>query len=388
MNTNTRSKNLYQKFVAEILKVLNAITELFYSPSIIFIALFGCLAFQVDHLAQFAHRNSITDRIELAYLFAITVELTALIQTIHSGKETTIRNFALLTFWTNILFYEVWVGFDITPKYFTDLISKVTLSAIIAYALYSYSELFFKNAKDAKQKLQQEQQLQQEKEREQLEAQRQAEKQRQAIEQSKQDRAYQLEQKRLEIEAQKAEEERQAERQRLAIEKEKQEQAFRIEQQKIELEKAEKEQKAKADQLKFQMEQERRERIRLEEIAKKEKLERDRKIKEELEAKQERERLLKKLNEEKERKAREQERKEQERELKEKQRIEQKRKNRLIDVGKESSQAEIKKAIKTAKSRITTAKYRIKNSEGNQETNEKNFADYSKELERLQSLIS
>lgn len=267
----TITKSWYQKFTNEILRFLSTIAEFFYHPVIIFLGLIGCLYFQVNHLAEFVQRNSAYDSPAIAYPFAIVVEITALVHTIHGGKETTIRNFALLTFFTNILFYEVWTGIAPTSDYFAAFISKVTISAIIAYCLYSYSELFFKQAKEAKE--------------EQLKAER-------------------LERERLEM----------------------------------------------AEQKRLESEQARIERERLKQ-------------------------------DQKEREAKEQE------ELAKIEREKQEHANRLIEVDNNSTESDIKNAIKIAKNRIGSAKYRLEKGEGNPETSKVNITKWTKELSRLERLL-
>jgi len=102
------------------------------SRAIIFLTLLGALSIQIHHLALLVHQVSPQDSLILAYIFGIVSETTALMLTVHQARKGTLLLFAFLQCWINVLYYcEL-----------PDLVIRLTLSGLIAFVIYSYSELF------------------------------------------------------------------------------------------------------------------------------------------------------------------------------------------------------------------------------------------------------
>lgn len=102
------------------------------SKAVVFLTLVGALSIQIHHLALLVHRVSPQDSLILAYIFGIVSETTALMLTVHQTKKGTLLFFAFVQCWINILYYC-----DLP-----DLVIRLTLSGLIAFVIYSYSELF------------------------------------------------------------------------------------------------------------------------------------------------------------------------------------------------------------------------------------------------------
>ena len=102
------------------------------SEAIIFLTLIGAIAIQVHHVAQLVNRVSDDDHLWLGYLFGSVSEVTALMLTVHQVRRGMLIIFAFIQCWINLLYYcdlpNIWI--------------KVTLSALIAFVIYAYSELF------------------------------------------------------------------------------------------------------------------------------------------------------------------------------------------------------------------------------------------------------
>ena len=144
---NTVKKHLrwYEHCLNELNRIVRAITAFLKTESFVFIVLTGALIIQVNHLATLFHQVAETkSRWVLAggFLFGGVAELTALILTIHKGNESILKAFAFLTFWINLLYYKVWLDFDGTMLWCTNALIKITLSAFLAFVIYSYGELF------------------------------------------------------------------------------------------------------------------------------------------------------------------------------------------------------------------------------------------------------
>ena len=139
----------YERCLSELNRIIKALTAFLKTESFVFIVLAGALLIQVNHVAhlfyQVAEQKS---KWVLAggYLFGGVAELTALILTIHKGNQNILKAFAFLTFWVNLLYYKVWLDFDGTMLWCTNVLIKITLSAFLAFVIYSYGELFTKTA--------------------------------------------------------------------------------------------------------------------------------------------------------------------------------------------------------------------------------------------------
>ena len=72
-------------------------------------------------------------------VFAIAVQFTGLIMTIHSGRKAYLIGFALVEFLTNMLYYAPWSD----PSTTCDIWAiDIIISAAIAFTILSYAELF------------------------------------------------------------------------------------------------------------------------------------------------------------------------------------------------------------------------------------------------------
>ena len=87
---------------------------------------------QVHHVAQLVNRVSDDDHLWLGYLFGSVSEITALMLTVHQVRRRMLIIFAFIQCWINLLYYC-----DLP-----NILIKVTLSALIAFVIYAYSELF------------------------------------------------------------------------------------------------------------------------------------------------------------------------------------------------------------------------------------------------------
>ena len=139
----------YERCLNELNRIIKALTVFLKTESFVFIVLTGALLIQVNHVAHLFYQVAeLKSRWVLAggFLFGCVAELTALILTIHKGNQNILRAFAFLTFWVNLLYYKVWLGFDGTMLWCTNVLIKITLSAFLAFVIYSYGELFTKTA--------------------------------------------------------------------------------------------------------------------------------------------------------------------------------------------------------------------------------------------------
>lgn len=114
------------------IRSVESIAQWATSRAIIFLTLLGALSIQIHHLALLVHQVSPQDSLILAYIFGIVSETTALMLTVHQARKGILLLFAFLQCWINILYYcEL-----------PDLSIRLTLSGLIAFVIYSYSELF------------------------------------------------------------------------------------------------------------------------------------------------------------------------------------------------------------------------------------------------------
>ncbi len=116
------------------------------SEYFVFLVLIVAIGIQVNHTAIFFHRLAVKSDPTAgqfgAYLFGGVTELTALLLTVHKGKQETLKTFGFLTFWLNLLYYRVWEDFGLTVDYLTTLIAQMTASGVIAFIVFTYSQLF------------------------------------------------------------------------------------------------------------------------------------------------------------------------------------------------------------------------------------------------------
>lgn len=102
------------------------------SRAIVFLTLLGALSIQIHHVAHLVNRVSQSDSLALGYIFGSVSEITALLLTIHRAQKSMLIIFAFVQCWINVLYY----------CRLPDLTIQLTLSALIAFVIYSYSELY------------------------------------------------------------------------------------------------------------------------------------------------------------------------------------------------------------------------------------------------------
>ena len=103
------------------------------SKAIVFLTLLGALAIQVvHHVAHLVNSISSNDNLMLGYVFGSVSELTALMLTVHQARKSMLIIFAFIQCWINVLYY----------CQLPELTVKLTLSALIAFVIFSYSELY------------------------------------------------------------------------------------------------------------------------------------------------------------------------------------------------------------------------------------------------------
>jgi len=122
----------HQQWSNKTISLLKTVSEFFAAKPIIFVTLLLALSIQVHHLAVLVNRVGTNDSILLGYLFGSVAEITALLLTIHGADKRTLIIFAVIQAWVNILYYC-----DLPL-----LVTKITLSILIAYVVFSYSELY------------------------------------------------------------------------------------------------------------------------------------------------------------------------------------------------------------------------------------------------------
>jgi len=110
-----------------------------------FVALIVAILVQMNHSANWYLRITPEENTSLliAYGYAFMVDLFILVVTLE-GRLSIAKTFASLTFLSNILYFQFWVGFSSTPQAYTNAISSLLISGIMAYIIYAYSELFVK----------------------------------------------------------------------------------------------------------------------------------------------------------------------------------------------------------------------------------------------------
>ncbi len=110
-----------------------------------FIALLVAISVQMHHSAIWFQRVTPDENTSVyaAYGYAFMVDLFILVITME-GKISIAKTFATLTFLSNVLYFQFWVRFSNTPQAYTNAISSLLISGIMAYIIYAYTELFVK----------------------------------------------------------------------------------------------------------------------------------------------------------------------------------------------------------------------------------------------------
>lgn len=122
----------YKRYTIRLADFLETMADFTTSRAIIFLTLVAALSIQVHHLAHLVNKVGHTDHLLMGYVFASVSELTALMLTVHKARKYMLIAFALVQAWINVLYYcEL-------PL----VITKITLSFLIAFVIFSYSEIY------------------------------------------------------------------------------------------------------------------------------------------------------------------------------------------------------------------------------------------------------
>ncbi|MBV6654218.1 MAG: hypothetical protein KI786_10705 [Mameliella sp.] len=132
LNAATATSEPVQPTPPRLIRGIQFLAHWATSEAIVFCTLVGAIAIQVHHVAQLVHRISEADNLWLGYVFGSVSEITALMLTVHQARRSMLIVFAVVQCWINILYYcEL-----------PDLTIKITLSGLIAFVIYAYSDLF------------------------------------------------------------------------------------------------------------------------------------------------------------------------------------------------------------------------------------------------------
>ena len=110
-----------------------------------FLALMVAIMVQMHHSAHWFLRVAPMDSssVYAAYGYAFMVDLFILVVTME-GKLSIAKTFASLTFFSNVLYFQFWVDFEASSQAYTNAVSSLLISGIMAYIIYAYTELFVK----------------------------------------------------------------------------------------------------------------------------------------------------------------------------------------------------------------------------------------------------
>lgn len=155
---NSEKKDSAKKFLKQLTLVSKYIrlSELFLNPQIAFVFLCFAILLQVKHMAWLVDHVSENDNYYVGVLFGLAAECTAIIFTLHNNaKKGFLLVYAVLQFWVNILYYKIFPftftreinGESISVEYWQE-VTQATLAFILAFVIYSYSEIFTKIFKE------------------------------------------------------------------------------------------------------------------------------------------------------------------------------------------------------------------------------------------------
>lgn len=102
------------------------------------LVLLCAIAWQVHHTATVVDRMDDVQNTLSNVAFAIAIQFTALLMTIHNGGVNYLRTFAVIEFAINMAYYRPWHG-DGSPIDFWCI--SVLISGTIAYTIFCYSKL-------------------------------------------------------------------------------------------------------------------------------------------------------------------------------------------------------------------------------------------------------
>lgn len=117
----------------------------------LFLAMIVGMVSQMVHTGGFFFNNSPIERpaikIALSVLFAVGVDSTALIMTIHRGGRVYLWTFAVIHFLMNVTFHTQVHSFEWTFQSYVGVFGYLLLSFVIAFSNFSYTELFSDKSK-------------------------------------------------------------------------------------------------------------------------------------------------------------------------------------------------------------------------------------------------
>lgn len=121
---------------------VHSLTSLYFK----FVALFVAIGVQMHHSAVWFHRSAPESSSSwlAAIGFAFMLDLFVLVITLE-GRLAIAKSFAILTFFSNMLYFQFWVEFKYTAQDYTNAISSIMISAMMAFILFSYTELFVRD---------------------------------------------------------------------------------------------------------------------------------------------------------------------------------------------------------------------------------------------------
>lgn len=128
---------------------LNTCVHFLESMHFKFVALLVSICVQMHHSAYWFFRVTPENaNWYTAYGYAFMVDLFILVITLE-GKVAIAQTFAILCFVANIFYFQFWVQFDHSVQAYTNGISCVLISGIMAYIIYAYTELFVQSKNES-----------------------------------------------------------------------------------------------------------------------------------------------------------------------------------------------------------------------------------------------
>jgi prefoldin subunit 5 len=125
--------------------LLQRLGSFLISPELGFLTFLFVLLVQVYHNARLFHMSEVSENWLIAILYAIGVDLFALVLTVHFNNKSTLKYFAFAQFALNILYYRFWMHHaTATPLAIWEGLSTTLISGLLAFVIYSYGELFVK----------------------------------------------------------------------------------------------------------------------------------------------------------------------------------------------------------------------------------------------------
>lgn len=145
LGKRTQKKFTRKGLQKSVRTLVNVFVNAMMSIEFKFIALLVAINVQMQHSAIWFYRLSSMENSSwiTAYGYAFMVDLFILVITLE-GRLNIAKTFAVLTFFSNVLYFQFWVNFDYTSQSWTNAISSLMVSGIMAYIIYAYTEIFVK----------------------------------------------------------------------------------------------------------------------------------------------------------------------------------------------------------------------------------------------------